>query len=517
MAPSVVHLPDGQSFTITPVFGGLFFKSNDLHPHPTPFPAGWTVALHREDSGESSLQDLSIEPGENEKHPRGSHIHKYLQPTLQNDTVFISSISNPSSSDFRPHASPARQIALMLWITLYWYFQQPAPSPYLETERSRYTPLEARPRGDWRIRIKREGVFRTKNMIPKLERMGLITTFDTAVGTNVDENAHGWDHMFVTQRMFWQLHMGLFLFTLQPMKHNSSLPVSPVTSRPASPVRHEFAPKSNPHAKTPSQIVSDMPGGPTPISVTTTPAFPIGPYYSASHLPTYFPPTPLQYNITNNIRHPLRQKPPRMGEIFYTRFIPSVGKYLSFRVASLSPRPVPCLGPVGPVEHEHSHLKSLDDTALLKTWLSNPRVSAFWGQYHPNFLHDALNSRHSFPAIGMWDGVPFGYFEIYWVKEDALGQHMANDAQDFDRGMHVLVGEEWARGKAPYWLSSLAHWCWQADYRTMNICLEPRVDNQRFLRILDDAGFARERQISFPHKQAWLCKLRRDAWDGPAI
>jgi N5-hydroxyornithine acetyltransferase len=168
-----------------------------------------------------------------------------------------------------------------------------------------------------------------------------------------------------------------------------------------------------------------------------------------------------------------------MGEIFYTRFIPSVGKYLSFRVASLSPKPVPCIGPIGPAEREHVHLTTLSDTSLLQMWLSNPRVSAFWGGYQTNFLSDALQSKHSFPAIGMWDGVPFGFFELYWVKEDPLGRHMGHEAGDFDRGMHVLVGEEWARGKVPIWMSSLVHWCLQSDNRTSDVYLEPRVDNEK--------------------------------------
>ncbi|KAI1637274.1 siderophore biosynthesis protein [Biscogniauxia mediterranea] len=530
MAPSVVHLPDGQNFTVTPVFSGLFFKSNELNTHPTPFPVGWTVVLHSEDGSEyppdsSHASSSSVNhhnhdhQDDSDHHKRRSHIHKYHRPTLHNDTIFISSISNPSSDDYKPHSSPSRQIALMLWITLYWYFQQPEPLPYLETEYSKCTPLEAKPKGDWRIRVKRDGVFRTKNMIPKLERMGLIRTFDSAVGTSIEENNQGWDDMFVSRSMFWQIHSGLFLFTPNPMKQSLSNPGSPVSSRPTSPVRNEMPPNPLvvPATASNSSLAADLPGGPIPTTLTSAPAFPIGPYYSSSHLPTYYPPAPLQYTITNNIRHPLRQKPPRMGEIFYTRFVPSVGKYLSFRVASISPKPVPCLGPVGPGEKEHNHLLTLSDSELLQKWLSNPRVQAFWGGYQENLLSDALKSRHSFPAIGMWDGVPFGYFELYWVKEDVLGQQMGNDAQDFDRGMHVLVGEEWARGKVKYWLSSLVHWCWQADYRTMNVCLEPRVDNTRFIPHLEHAGFMKEKQLSFMHKQSWLLRIRRDAWEGPAL
>jgi N5-hydroxyornithine acetyltransferase len=217
-----------------------------------------------------------------------------------------------------------------------------------------------------------------------------------------------------------------------------------------------------------------------PMTMVTAPSFPIGPYFSTSHLPTYYPPPPCQYVMTNGVRHPLRPKPPRMGETFYSRFIPSVGQYLAFRVASTSPNAVPFLGPVGPDPPEHSHLTTMSDTSLLQTWLSKPRVQEFWGAYTPNFLENALCSKHSFPAIGMWDGVPFGYFEIYWVKEDALGRHMGGEANDWDRGLHLLVGEEWARGRVAVWSTALIHWCLAVDYRTMNVCLEPRVDNQKY-------------------------------------
>jgi hypothetical protein len=174
-----------------------------------------------------------------------------------------------------------------------------------------------------------------------------------------------------------------------------------------------------------------------------------------------------------------------MGEVFYTRFVPSVGQYLSFRVASISPKPVPYMGPAGPnppisTQQQQSRLLAMPDSALLESWHANPRVSKFWGEYAAGFLTAALQSRHSFPVIGLWDGVPFGYFELYWVKEDLLGRYTGSSAvDDWDRGCHVLIGEEWARGRVQSWLTSLVHWMFCADYRTMSICLEPRVDNTR--------------------------------------
>ncbi|WYZ43370.1 hypothetical protein EsH8_VI_001069 [Colletotrichum jinshuiense] len=517
MPPQIIHLPDGQKFTVTPVFAGLFFKSHEVKTHNNSFPIGWTIVLNTVDD-ELELDHVDGNRSDEERaRARRRHIHSFKQPTLQNDNLFISSISQPSSTEFKPAASPTRQIAMMLWVTLYWYFHQPQPSPYLTTDASRQTPEEARPKGEWRINIKHDGVLRGRNLIPKLERMGLIASLDSAVGTNLDDGSDGWSQMFVSRRMFWQIPGRLFLFTLQRTSAGGSFPDSPAGSRPTSPGRaesihsHHHTPMHSPHQS------FDLPGAPPSMAMVTMPSFPIGPFYSSSHLPTYYPPAPLMYTVTNGVRHPTRRKPGRMGEVFYSRYVPSVGQYLSFRIASLSPDAVPYLGPVGPKPVENSQLTSLSDMSLLQSWLANPRVQKFWGDFTPDFLSNALSSKHSFPVIGMWDGVPFGYFEIYWVKEDILGHKLGSDAGDYDRGIHVFVGEEWARGRVPAWLSSLVHWCLTDDYRTMHVCLEPRIDNLRFLQHLQYAGFAKEREIAFPHKQSYLMKLNRDAWEGPAL
>ena len=115
----LVHLPNGQTITVTPVFGGLFFKANDMNKSNAIFPPGWTIILHSEDDDE----DLAASENTSST-PKKSNVHRYRTPTLRNDTLFISSISNPSSTDFKPATSPTRQIAMMLWATLWWYFHQ---------------------------------------------------------------------------------------------------------------------------------------------------------------------------------------------------------------------------------------------------------------------------------------------------------------------------------------------------------------------------------------------------------
>ncbi|UNI16008.1 hypothetical protein JDV02_002486 [Purpureocillium takamizusanense] len=549
MAPDILHLPDGQTFDITPVFAGVGFRSHEYNTHHHPYPAGWTTVLHTEEervslnsehgnhADQRARKDSARELAELDDANGARHTHRltrpFTVPTLTNDTLFISSVANPPSAEFKPATSPTRQIAMMLWVTLYWYFHQPEPISTVDTAHSRDTPHAAKPRADWKIYIRREGILRGRNLIPKLERMGLIASEDSAADTGHDDTGDSWARMFVSKRMFWQIPGHLFLFTLQPMRTVSpglnSYPGSPAGSRPSSPSRPGSPGVDGPLLLPPTSqqmhFNSDLPGAPMPTTPTVGPMpFPISPFFSTSHLPTYYPPAPLQYVWTDGVRHPLRPKPPRMGEVFYTRYVPSVGEYLSFRVASSSASPVPYFGPICSSANkrtpEQQHLATLSDTALLKTWHANPRVREFWGDYGAGQLETALRSRHSFPVIGLWNGIPFGYFEVYWVKEDVLGRHVAGchgDVGDWDRGLHIMVGEEWARGKVAAWLTGLMHWCWIADIRTMSVCLEPRVDNQRMLGHLDTLGFSKERQVSFPHKQAWFVRSRRDAWEGPAL
>jgi RimJ/RimL family protein N-acetyltransferase len=184
-------------------------------------------------------------------------------------------------------------------------------------------------------------------------------------------------------------------------------------------------------------------------------------------------PSPVVYTISPPaVRHPIRPRPARN---LYRRHVPALNAILTFRLARL------------------------DDAPLVNKWMNNPRVAAFWGEEGPvektaAFLRKGLQMRHSFPVIGSWEEVvvrdgrvvesgveePFGYFEIYWVKEDILGRYC--EAQEWERGLHVLVGEERFRGaqRLQGWLGGLCHYCFCDDARTQRISLEPRVDNEKY-------------------------------------
>lgn len=226
-----VHLPNGEVCTVTPIFGGYTFKSMNLDIHHSAMPPGWTVILQTEDVVEEVDERLRRasritvihrgDEADDSPTKRTTVAHRFTRPTVQSDSLFISSISMPASSDFKGPQSPTRHIALMLWATLYWYFHKDPPNPHDLTEASSLTPEAGRPKLDWRIKIKREGIFKGKNTLQKLERMGLISSEDSCVGTDTDIRfPSGWSETFVSQRAFWQIDAKLFLFTLAAQQHS---------------------------------------------------------------------------------------------------------------------------------------------------------------------------------------------------------------------------------------------------------------------------------------------------------
>lgn len=531
MQRSTVQLPNGSTFTVSPIYGGVIFKSNDQGASLHALPSGWSIIITTEKSvegssssprspppfslerGDPSPNRSSNSPSSRSSTPRsgmGEHT-RFSKPTINRDSLFISSLSLPSSFEYKPADSPTRQIALMLWATLYWYFHLDEPDSHVLTRQCSLTPISGRPKADWRIYIKREGILKGRNLMPKLERMGLIASEDSCVGLN---GAYG--DMFVSRRSFWQLDPRIFLFTLRPT--HIGLVSSAQQTPPLQPVLKEGHSR---HAG----ILADSSSSPA------------SPYYSSSYLPTYFPPPPTQYTFTNEVRHPIRPKPPRQGEVFYTRYIPSLGQTLSFRVPHLPTSYTPLLYGIQGRHRKSSSVTSLPDTSLtdiergqendletLHRWMNNPRVNSAWGlggstSTQERFLQRQMMDRHLFPCYGCYDDIPFGYFEIYWLKEDKLGRSLPGSVDNWDRGIRALVGEEHCTGshRMQVWLSALVHYCWLSDSRTQNIVSEPRVDNAKFIDYLQQAGFYKEGEITLPQKQCALMKIKRENWECPTI
>ena len=207
-------------------------------------------------------------------------------------------------------------------------------------------------------------------------------------------------------------------------------------------------------------------------------------------MPQARPPFPALPTITDGRRHPLRPETP--SGIVYARTIPWLGRTLSFRT-----------------------MTEPGDVALFSVWMNDPRVAEVWQERGTLSEHAAYIARlqdypASLPLFGCLDGAPFGYFELYWARESRLGP--LYDADPYDRGWHVAIGDAAVRGRAQLsaWLPSLMHYLFLDDPRTVRIVGEPRADHAQQIRNLHGSGFGTIATVDFPHKRAMLVSLSRE-------
>lgn len=214
-------------------------------------------------------------------------------------------------------------------------------------------------------------------------------------------------------------------------------------------------------------------------------------------LPEVRTPFAQRFALSHGRRHPVR--PAKPEGVVYTRVIPWLGARFELRAVDVG-----------------------TDLPLFHRWMNDPRVSAIWDEAgdlgrHRAYLEGLEADPHMLPLIGTVDGVAFAYFEVYWAKENRIAPFY--DAGDYDRGWHVLVGEDAFRGRAyvATWLPSLMHYIFLDDPRTMRIVGEPRADHRQQLRNLERSGFARVSTFDFPHKRAALVMLLRERFFGDRL
>ncbi|MGY3571756.1 GNAT family N-acetyltransferase [Vibrio paucivorans] len=157
------------------------------------------------------------------------------------------------------------------------------------------------------------------------------------------------------------------------------------------------------------------------------------------------------------------------------------------------------------------------DMERFTKWMNDPRVAHFWEQAWSQeklleFAQERLADSHIVPLIGEFNGQPFGYIEAYWVAEDRLSPYY--DVAAFDRGIHLLVGEDAFRGPKFFncWMRAISHYLFIDDARTQRIVLEPRHDNQRLFNRIVPMGYNKCFEFNFPHKRSALLMLERGAF-----
>jgi RimJ/RimL family protein N-acetyltransferase len=158
--------------------------------------------------------------------------------------------------------------------------------------------------------------------------------------------------------------------------------------------------------------------------------------------------------------------------------------------------------------------------ALLCRWMNDPVVAEFWDLAGPprrteeHLRAQTEGDGHSHPCLGLLDGRPTSYWEIYRADLDPLADHYA--ARPHDTGVHLLIGEaaDRGRGLGVLQLDAVARLVFDRRPDCPRLVAEPDVRNHASLGAFSRAGFRRAATMELPGKRAALMVRARGVVGG---
>lgn len=162
------------------------------------------------------------------------------------------------------------------------------------------------------------------------------------------------------------------------------------------------------------------------------------------------------------------------------------------------------------------------DLDVVHGWMNDPAVARFWELDGPaertaRHLAEQTDLDYTAAYVGLLDGVPMSYWEIYRADLDPLldGRY---PAKRNDAGVHLLVGPPHLRGRGlgTVLLREVAARAFAADPYATRVIVEPDVRNTQSIAAFERAGFRRLADVELADKTAALMAKPRVPLPGPA-
>ncbi|MGP3688871.1 GNAT family N-acetyltransferase [Streptomyces sp. IBSNAI002] len=164
--------------------------------------------------------------------------------------------------------------------------------------------------------------------------------------------------------------------------------------------------------------------------------------------------------------------------------------------------------PVG--EFRLEPVRPARDLELLTGWMNDPEVADYWELAGPAEVTAAhLRAQldgdgRSIPCLGLLEGTPMSYWEIYRADLDPLSHHYP--ARPHDTGIHLLIGDGTNRGRGlgTALLRAVADLVLANRPRCTRVIAEPDIRNTPSVSAFLSSGFRCYTEIDLPEKRAAL-------------
>ncbi|MFE5136803.1 GNAT family N-acetyltransferase [Streptomyces fagopyri] len=150
------------------------------------------------------------------------------------------------------------------------------------------------------------------------------------------------------------------------------------------------------------------------------------------------------------------------------------------------------------------------DLPLVTRWMNDPAVSAFWELAGPESVTGGHLNRQldgdgrSVPCLGLLEGTPMSYWEIYRADLDQLARHYP--ARPHDTGIHLLIGGVAHRGHGlgSALLRAVADLVLDRRPACARVVAEPDLRNIPSVSAFLSGGFRFSAEVDLPGKRAAL-------------